>query len=56
MAGRRITEKGAITMEEKKTIKLNEEDLEKVSGGGVLNELPPVDDHDYDDDVKDKIQ
>lgn len=32
-----------------------EKDLEKVSGG-ILDDLPTVDEHDYDDDVKEKIK
>ena len=34
---------------------LAEEDLEKVVGG-VIDDMPPVDEHDYDDDVKEKIE
>jgi bacteriocin-like protein len=40
---------------DEKIKELTEKDLEKVSGG-ILDDLPTVDEHDYDEDVKEKIK
>ena len=42
-------------MEQKGKSSLKPEDLENVTGG-KLDDVPPVDEHDYDDEVKDKIK
>ncbi len=42
-------------MENKELFALKPEDLEKVTGG-TLDDVPPVDEHDYDDEVKEKIK
>ena len=39
---------------EKKVVELSEEDLDVVSGGGILNRVPKVDENDYDDEVEEK--
>ena len=42
--------------EKKKKEKLiQDEDLDKVSGGSALDDAPVVDEHDYDDDTREKI-
>lgn len=42
-----------MAYEEKKP--LTEEELEQISGGGVLDRLPKVTENDYDDEVIDKV-
>ena len=50
------TEERVIVMGKDEKIKeLTEKDLEKVSGG-ILDDLPTVEEHDYDEDVKEKIK
>ena len=37
-----------------KELKINPEDLKKITGAGEWDEVPPVDEHDYDDDTVNK--
>ena len=39
----------------KKEKLIQDEDLDKVSGGSALDDMPVVDEHDYDDDTREKI-
>ena len=39
----------------KKEKPIQDEDLDKVSGGSALDDVPVVDEHDYDDDTREKI-
>ncbi len=42
--------------EKTKNVRLvKDEELDKVSGGSALDEVPVVDEHDYDENVRDKI-
>lgn len=42
-------------MADEKKVVLNEEDLELVSGAGLLSNAPKVEEHDYDQEVEDKV-
>lgn len=39
---------------ENEAVELDDAALEKAAGGGVFDEIPRVDTHDYDEDVKNK--
>lgn len=43
-------------MKDEKTIPLSEEDLQKVAGGNILEKVPTVDEHDYDEKIKKKVE
>lgn len=39
-----------------KEVALKDEQLEKIAGGSTLDNVPTVDEHDYDDEVRDKVK
>lgn len=41
--------------EEKKEKEIGLNELKDVSGGSALDDVPVVDEHDYDDDIRKKI-
>lgn len=42
-------------MADEKKVVLTEEDLELINGGGLLDKAPKVKEHDYDEEVEDKV-
>lgn len=48
-------EKKLTPEESQKGVKLTEEELKKVAGSGEFDDVPTVDEHPYDDDIKGRI-